>query len=107
MDANEEAQVALSAKLGIVPSALNSIINNRKDIRKCYTKCGSVCGQRKNLKQSAFQKQGSLLATLFKLARASSAIISGTLLRENALHTYTRLGFDFKASNGWISGLKQ
>jgi hypothetical protein len=71
------------------------------------TKYGSFCGQRKNLKQSAFQEQESLLATWFKQARASIAIISDTLLREKTLHIATRLGFDFKASNGWINGFEQ
>jgi hypothetical protein len=35
VDPNKETQVAPVAKLETVSSALNSIINNRKDIRKC------------------------------------------------------------------------
>jgi hypothetical protein len=49
-----------------------------------------------------------LLAAWFKQARGSNAVISGTLLRERALDTATRLGIeDFKASNGWINCFKQ
>jgi hypothetical protein len=44
----------------------------------------------------------------WKQARGSNVVISGTLLREKALHIATRLGIeDFKASNGWINGFKQ
>jgi hypothetical protein len=70
---------------------------------KCYAQRGRFSGQRKSLKQSPFEELESLLATWFKQARGSNAVISGTLLRERALHIATRLGIeDFKASNGWI-----
>jgi len=64
-----------------VPSVLNSIITKRKDAKKCYTKCDSFCGQRKDLKQSAFQEKESLLAACFKQARAECHNY-GTLLTE-------------------------
>jgi hypothetical protein len=65
-------------------------------------------GQRKSLKQSPFEELESLLAAWFKRARSSNAVISGTLLREKALHIATRLGIeDLKASNGWINSFKQ
>jgi hypothetical protein len=60
------------------------------------------------LKQSPLEELESLLATWFKQARGSNAVISGALLREKALHIATRFGIeDFKASNGWINGFKQ
>jgi hypothetical protein len=79
----------------------------RKGTRRYYTKCGSFCGQRKNLKHSGFQEKESLLATWFKQAIGSSAVISGTLLRRKAVHIFTRLAIDLKASNGQITGFKQ
>jgi hypothetical protein len=49
-----------------------------------------------------------LLIAWFKQATGSNAVISGSLLREEALHIVTRLGTeDFKASNGGIDGFKQ
>jgi hypothetical protein len=108
VDANKETCVALAARLGIAPSTLNTIVKSRKDTEKCYTKCGRFSGQRKSLKQSPFEELESLLAASVKQARGSNAVISGTLLREKALHTATRLGIeDIKASNGWINGFKQ
>jgi hypothetical protein len=60
------------------------------------------------VKQSPFQELESWLATWLKQARGSSAVISGTLLREKALHIATRLDIeDFKASNAWINHFKQ
>ena len=45
------------------------------------------------------------MATWFKEATASNAVISATLLTVRVLHTVTRLGIeDFKACNSWISG---
>jgi hypothetical protein len=80
---------------------------SRKDTEKCYAQCGRFSGQRKSLKQSPFEEPESLLAMWFKQARGSNAAISGTLLREKALHIATRLGIeDLKASNGWINGFK-
>jgi hypothetical protein len=49
-----------------------------------------------------------LLALWFKQAKGSSAVISGTLLREKALHIATWFSIeDFEASNGWISSFNQ
>jgi hypothetical protein len=108
VDANKETCVALAARLGVVPSTLNTIVKSRKDTEKCYSQCGMFSGQRKSLKQSPFEELESLLAMWFKQARGSNAVISGTLLREKALHIASRLGIeDFRASNGWISGFKQ
>jgi hypothetical protein len=108
VDANKEIRVALAARLGSAPSTLNTIVKSRKDTEKCYAQCGRFSGQRKSLKQSPFEELESLLAVWFKQARGSNAVISGTLLREKALHISTRLGIeDFKASNGWINGFKQ
>jgi hypothetical protein len=104
VDANKETRVALAARLGIAHSTLNTVVKSRKDAEKCYTQCGRFSGQRKSLKQSPFEELESLFATWFKQAKGSSAVNSGTLLREKALHIVTRLGIeDFKASNGWIS----
>jgi hypothetical protein len=48
------------------------------------------------------------LVAWFKQARGSNPVITGTLLREKALHIATRLGIeDFKACNGWINCFKQ
>jgi hypothetical protein len=81
---------------------------SRKDTEKCYAQCGRFSGQRKSLKQSPFEELEILLPAWFKQAKGSSAVISGSLLREKALHIATRLGIeDFKASNGWITGFKQ
>lgn len=101
VNANKGTQVALAAKLGIVPSVLNSIIAKRKDTKNCYTKCDSFCGQRKDLKQSAFQEKESLLTACFKQDRAECHNY-GTLLGEKTVHIVTRLGIDFRASNAWI-----
>jgi len=106
VNACKETQVALATKLGIVPSVLNSIITERKDTKKSYTKCVSFFGQKKDLKQSAFQEKESLLAAWFKQARGECHNY-GTLLREKAVHIATRLGIDFRASNDWISDFKQ
>jgi hypothetical protein len=107
VDANKETSVALAARLGIAPSTLNTIVKSRKDNEKCYVQCGRFSGQRKSLKQSPFEELESLLATWFKQARGSNAVISVTLLREKDLHIATRLGIEnFKASNGWINGFK-
>jgi hypothetical protein len=106
VDANKETRVALAARLGTAPSSLNTIVKNRKDTEKCYIQCGRFSGQRKSLKQSPFEELGSLLAAWFKQARGSNAVISGTLLREKALHIATKLGIeDFKASNAGIPNL--
>jgi hypothetical protein len=108
MDANKETRVALAARLGTAPSTLNTTVKSRKDTKKCYAQCGRFSGQRKSLKQSPFEELEGLLATWFKQARGSNAVITGTLLREKVLHIATRLGIeDFKASNGWINGFKQ
>jgi hypothetical protein len=108
VDANKETRVALAVRLGIAPSTLNTIVKSRKDNDKCYAQCGRFSGQRKILKESPFEELESLLAAWFKQARGSNAVISGTLLKEKALHIATRLGIeDFKASNDWISGFKQ
>jgi hypothetical protein len=106
--ANKETHVALAARLGIAPSTLNTIVKSRKDTEKRYTQCGRFSDQRKNLKQSPFEELESLLAAWFKQATGSNAVISGTLLREKALHIATRLGIeDFTASNGWINSFNQ
>jgi hypothetical protein len=65
-------------------------------------------GLKEELKQSPFQELESLIITEFKQARGSNAVISGTLLREKALHIATRLGIDnFIASHDWTSSFKQ
>jgi hypothetical protein len=108
VDANKETRVALAARLGIAPSTLNTIVKSRKDTKKCYAQCGRFSGQRKSLKQSPFEELESLLATWFKQAGGSNAVIIGTLLREKALHIATKFGIEYlKAPNGWISGSKQ
>jgi hypothetical protein len=108
VDANKETHVALAARLGFVPSALNTIVESRKDTEKCYARCGRFSGQRKSLKQSPFEELENLMAVWFKQARGSSAVINGTLLTEKALHIAIRLGIDnFKASNCWINNFKQ
>jgi hypothetical protein len=49
-----------------------------------------------------------LLVSWFEQATGSNAVISGSLLREKALHIATRLGTEnFKAYNGWTDGFKQ
>jgi hypothetical protein len=75
VDANKETHVALAARLGIVPSTLNTIVKSRKDTKKCYEQRG----------RSPFEELESLLAAWLKQARGSNAVISGTLLREKAL----------------------
>jgi transcriptional regulator CtsR len=64
-------RVALAARLGIVPSALNTTVKNRKDDEKGYTQCGRFSGQRKSLKQSPFQELESLFAAWFKETKGS------------------------------------
>jgi hypothetical protein len=107
VDANKETRVALAARLRIAPSTLNTIVKSRKDIEKFYAQCGRFSNQRKSLKQSPFEELESLLATWFKQAGGSNAVISGILLRKKALHIATRLGIeDFKVSSGWINCFK-
>jgi hypothetical protein len=72
VDANKERRVALAARLGIVPSTLNTIVKSRKDTGKCYAQCGRFSGQRKSLKQTPFEELESLLTTWFKQARGSN-----------------------------------
>jgi hypothetical protein len=106
--ANREAHVAQAARLRIMPSQLSTIVKYKKDTKKCYAQFGKYSGQRKSLKQSPFQELESLFAAWFKQARGSSAVISGTLLRENALRIATRLDIEnVNGSNGWIDGFKQ
>jgi hypothetical protein len=62
VDAYKETCAALAARLGTVPSTLNAIVKSRKDTKKCYAQCDRFSGQRKNLKQSPFEEQESLLA---------------------------------------------
>jgi hypothetical protein len=108
VDANKETHFALAARLGTAPSTLNTIVKSRLDTEKCYAQCGRFSGQRMSLKQSPFEELESLLAAWFKQARGSNVVISGSLLKEKALHIATRLGIeDFKASNGWIDDFKQ
>jgi hypothetical protein len=108
VDANKETRFALAARLGIAPSTLNTIVKSRKDAKMCHAQCGRFSGQWKSLKQSPFEELESLLDAWFKQARGSNAVISGSLLREKALHIATRLGIeDFTASTGWINGFKQ
>jgi hypothetical protein len=107
-DANKETPVALAARLRIVPSSLNTMVKNRKDSGKYYAQCGKFTSQRRSLKQSPFQELESLLAAWFQESRGSSAIISGTLLRERAQHIATRLVIeDFKASSASVDDFKQ
>jgi hypothetical protein len=35
VDVDKETHVALAARLGIVPSALNAVVENRKGTKKC------------------------------------------------------------------------
>jgi hypothetical protein len=102
VDANKETHVALAATLGIAPSTLNTIVKSRKDTERYYAQCGRFSGQRKSLKQSLFEELESLLATWFKQARGSNAVISDTLLREKALHTAT--GWALKISKPLMAG---
>jgi hypothetical protein len=71
VDANKETRVALTARLGIAPSTLNTIVKSRKDTEKCYAQCGRFSGQRKSLKQSPFEELESLLVAWFKQARGT------------------------------------
>jgi hypothetical protein len=108
VNANKETHDVLATRLGTVPSTLTTIFTNRKDNEKCYAQCGRFFGQGKSLQQSSFKKLGSLLAKWFKHPRGNNAVISGTLLTEEALLIYTKLGIeDYKASNGWINNFKQ
>jgi IS30 family transposase len=108
VDANEETHVALDARLGTAPSTLSTVIKYRKCTEKFYAQCRSFTGQRRSLKQSPFLEPESVLAAWFVEARGSSAIVSGTLMRERTQHIATKLGIgDFEASNGLISGFKQ
>jgi hypothetical protein len=93
-DANKETCVALAGILGIAPSAVNTIVKSRKDIKKYYAQCGRLSDLSKCLKQPPFQELESLLAMWFKQARGSNAVISGTLPSQNALRIATRLGIE-------------
>lgn len=62
--------VALAARLEMAPPSLKTTVRNRKDTKKGYTKYGKFSDQRKNLKQSPFQKLDSLLAVWFKKLEA-------------------------------------
>jgi hypothetical protein len=57
MDVSKEMLVAVGARLGIVPSTLNTIVKTRKDTKKCYEKCGRLCGP----KQPRIKEVASLL----------------------------------------------
>ena len=57
--------------------------------------------------QLPFQDLGSMLATGFKQATASSMVIVGSLLREKAPCITTSVAIkDFRASDGWVHGFK-
>lgn len=90
VNASMEMRVALCARLGIMPSTLNTIVKNRKDTKKFYGNCGRLCGQRKSPKQSPFKDVASLLPAWLKQVRASNAITSDAVLRENALYVYSQ-----------------
>jgi hypothetical protein len=66
------------------------------------TKYVTLARQRRRMKQSPFQ------VAWFSQAQGSNTVISGTLLREEALHTVIRFGTeDIKGYNGWTDGFKQ
>jgi transposase-like protein len=54
VDANTETRAALAARLGILPSTLNTIVKKQK-IQTFYTQCVRFSGQRKSLKQPPFK----------------------------------------------------
>lgn len=86
--------VALCARLGIVPSPLNTTVTNIKDTKKFYANCGRLCGQRKSPKQSPVKDVASLLSAWLKQVRTSNAIISDSVLREKALYILKMFGIE-------------
>lgn len=104
MDANKDTQVALAAKLGIVPSVLNSIITRGKTPKNVMQNV--TVWSKERPETVSFSRRGKFIGQWFKQTRAECHNC-GTLLRGKGLHIATRLGIDFKASNGWISDFKQ
>lgn len=84
-------------------ATLNYHIKNREDVKNSSAKWGRVCGA-----ESPFPELESLLATCFKQARASSAVISSAVLRERVLHIATRLHIEVNIDcNGQIDCMMQ
>jgi len=81
VDVSMEKRIALCARLGIVPSTLNTVVKNGKDTKRFYANCGRLRGQTNSPKQSPVKEAASL-----KVVRASNAIISDPVLREKALY---------------------
>jgi hypothetical protein len=107
-DTSKGWHTAVTARLGIVLSALNTIVKYWKNVNKCYTQCGRYSGQRKSLKQSPLQELESLLATWFKQATSSNQWQSADKKTEKTPHIATRLGIeDYKISDSWIECFKQ
>jgi len=90
VDVSMERRFALCARLGIVPSTLNTIIQNRKDTKEFYANCGRLCGQTKNPKHSPVKDIANLLSAWLKQVRASNVITSDSVLREKALYVYSQ-----------------
>jgi len=44
VDVSMETRIALCARLGIVPSTLNTIVQNRKDTKEVYANCSRLRG---------------------------------------------------------------
>jgi NADP-dependent 3-hydroxy acid dehydrogenase YdfG len=63
--ANKEIRVTEAAKLGIVPSTLNTTVRNKTDNEKCYAQYGRFSGQMKSPNQPPFQDLESLLVAWF------------------------------------------
>jgi hypothetical protein len=98
----------VAAKLGILPSTLNTTVRKKTDNENCYAQYGRFSVQMKSLNQSPFEDLEGSLVVWFKQASGSNAIISGTPLREKDLHITIRLGVkNCKASNGWNDGFKE
>jgi hypothetical protein len=95
VDANKEEHIALAARLGIALSTQHYSYKYERHWKVLHT-MWHILSQRKNLKQSHFQELESLLATWFKQARDSNAVISGILLRAKALQIATTLDIRFK-----------
>jgi hypothetical protein len=57
VDGDQEECVALTARLGMALSALNTVLL----LENCLAQCGRFCGHKKSLQQSSLEELESLL----------------------------------------------
>ena len=88
-------QKDIAAEVGIAPSTLRTILQNREKLSDA-----SGCS-RQRLKSAKYEDLEKILVEWFHQARSSNLPISGPILQEKAFEVAARLGLDeFSASTG-------